>query len=60
MANWLRDRDISRVGGPFLKFNVIDMERQLEVEVGWPVAREMDRDDRVLAGVRPPGRYASI
>ncbi len=60
VANWLRVRDITRVGGPFFKFNVIDMERQLEVEVGWPVATEITGHDRVLAGVLPAGRYASV
>jgi effector-binding domain-containing protein len=60
VRNWLRERGTSLAGAPFFKFNVIDMERQMEVEVGWPVAAEMKGDDRVLAGVLPAGRYASV
>lgn len=60
VRNWLREHDTNPAGAPFFKFNVIDMERQLEMEVGWPVAAEMKGDDRVLAGVLPAGRYASL
>jgi hypothetical protein len=41
VRNWLREHNASPAGAPFFKFNVIDMERQLEVEVGWPVAAEL-------------------
>ncbi len=44
-------------GAPFWKYNVIDVERQLEVEVGFPVAIPVAGDDRVLAGVLPAGKY---
>jgi effector-binding domain-containing protein len=60
VRNWLRERDTTPAGPPFFKFDVIDMERQLEVEVGWPVGAEMKGDDPVLAGVLPAGRYASV
>jgi effector-binding domain-containing protein len=36
------------------------MDRSLEVEVGVPVAAVVDGDDQVLAGVLPPGQYASV
>jgi effector-binding domain-containing protein len=48
------------VGLPFWKYNVIDMERELEVEVGVPVAAAAAGDDRVLAGVLPAGRHATL
>lgn len=57
---WLRERDIPPAGPPFWKYNVVDMDRDLEVEVGAPVAAAVDGDDRVLAGVLPPGRYATL
>jgi effector-binding domain-containing protein len=57
---WLRERDIPPAGPPFWKYNVIDMDRGLEVEVGVPVAAAVDGDDRVLAGVLAPGRYATL
>ena len=57
---WLAERGVSPVGDPFWKYNVIDMERELEVEVAAPVATAVDGDDRVLAGVIPSGRYATL
>jgi len=57
---WLGERDIPPAGPPFWKYNLIDMERLLEVEVGVPVAAPVDGDDRVLAGVLPAGRYATL
>jgi effector-binding domain-containing protein len=57
---WLGARGIAPAGAPFWKYNVVDMERQLEVEVGVPVADPAPGDDRVRAGVLPPGRYATL
>ena len=57
---WLGQRGVVPAGPPFWKYNVIDMERGLEVEVGVPVATSVDGDDRVLAGVLPAGRYATL
>jgi effector-binding domain-containing protein len=57
---WLRERGIPAAGPRFWKFNVIDMARFLEVEAGVPVAAPVDGDDRVLAGVLPAGRYATV
>jgi effector-binding domain-containing protein len=57
---WLGSRDVQPAGYPFWKYNVIDMDGDLEVEVGVPVPRAVDGDDRVLAGVLPAGRYATL
>ncbi len=45
---------------PFFRYNVIDMERQLEMEAGVPVQAAIDGDDQVIAGVIPAGRYATV
>jgi len=45
---------------PFLKYNVIDMMRQLEIDNGVPVAAPVDGDGDVIAGAVPPGRYATV
>jgi effector-binding domain-containing protein len=57
---WLGERGIAPAGPPFWKYNVIDMDRGLEVEVGAPVATVVDGDGQVLAGVLAPGRYATL
>src|ERR1700691_5653457 len=60
LKRWLSQRGSAPAGAPFFKYNVIDMERHLEVEVGLPVADAIAGDDRVIAGVLLPGRYATM
>jgi effector-binding domain-containing protein len=57
---WLGARGLEPAGPPFFRYNLIDMERQLEVEVGVPVAVATAADGEVLAGVLPAGRYAAV
>ena len=57
---WLGARGIAPAGPPFLKYNVIDMMRQLEIDNGVPVAAPVDGDGDVIAGAIPPGRYATL
>ena len=57
---WLAARGIAPAGPPFFRYNVIDMERQLEVEAGVPVASAVDGDGRVQPGTLPAGRYATL
>jgi len=57
---WLGARGLTPAGPPFLKFNVIDMARELEMENGVPVAAPVNGDDLVVAGVLPAGRYATV
>jgi effector-binding domain-containing protein len=58
VRGWLAHQGLAPSGAPFFKYNVIDMERQLEVEVGFPIAATPDGGERVLVGVLPAGRYA--
>ncbi len=57
---WLAARGIAPAGPPFWRYNVIDMARNLEVEAGCPVAEPVAGDGRVVAGVLPAGRYATL
>jgi effector-binding domain-containing protein len=57
---WLAARGAAPAGPPFWKYNVIDMARGLEIEAGSPVAEGISGDGRVLAGVLPAGRYATL
>jgi effector-binding domain-containing protein len=57
---WLRERDVPPADYPFWKYNVVDMDRGLEVEVGVPVAVAMHGDGQVLADVLAAGRYATL
>ena len=57
---WLGAHGIAPAGAPFWKYDLIDMERGLEVEVGVPIAAPTTGDERVFAGVLPAGRYATL
>jgi effector-binding domain-containing protein len=60
VAGWMRQHAISPAGAPFTRYLVIDMARELEIEVGWPVASSVSGDGRIQAGAIPAGRYASL
>lgn len=59
---WLGAHGLAPAGPPFLKYNVIDMMRQLEIDNGVPVAAPVDSggDAEVISGVLPAGRYATL
>jgi effector-binding domain-containing protein len=57
---WLGGRAAAPAGAPFWKYNVIDMARELEIEAGVAVAAAVAGDDRVVSGVLPAGRYATL
>ena len=57
---WIASHGLAPAGAPFFKYIVIDMERQLEVEVGVPVQAVVDGDDQVISGVLPAGRFATV
>jgi effector-binding domain-containing protein len=54
---WLAARGVQPAGPPFWKYNKIDMEGELEVEVGVPTAEEVSGDERVQGHLLPAGRY---
>jgi effector-binding domain-containing protein len=57
---WLDAHGVAPTGAPFFRYHVIDMERDLEVEIGVPVAEPVVGDGPVSAGVLPGGRYVSV
>ncbi|WP_147260079.1 GyrI-like domain-containing protein [Pseudonocardia hierapolitana] len=59
LFGWLAERGVDPAGPPFFRYLLIDMERELDVEAGVPVAAPVDGDGEVLAGVLPAGRYAT-
>jgi effector-binding domain-containing protein len=57
---WLAERGAGAAGPPFWKYNVIDMDRELEIEAGVTVPQPLAGDGRVVAGTLPAGRYATL
>lgn len=62
VAGWLAERGAVPVGPPYFRYHVIDMEGELLVEAGFPVADHADlRDDgEVALGEIPAGQYAVV
>src|SRR5262249_51166979 len=60
LFSWIGRKGIAPSGAPFFKYNVINMSRALELEVGVPVSGKVEGDARVVAGILPGGRYASL
>ena len=56
--SWLGARGIAPAGPPFFRYHIIDMDRQLQVEVGVPVASAVEDDGEIRAGTLPAGRFA--
>jgi effector-binding domain-containing protein len=59
LFGWLAAHEATAAGPPFLKYNVIDMDRELQIEAGVPVTTPVAGDDRVQAGTLPGGRYVT-
>ena len=59
---WLGARGLAPAGPPLFRYNVIDMARELEVDVAVPVAAPVDGngDGHVVSGALPAGRYATL
>jgi effector-binding domain-containing protein len=57
---WLEAHHIAPAGPPFWRYVVVDMDAELELETGVPVATPIDGNGEVLHSVLPGGRYATV
>jgi effector-binding domain-containing protein len=55
---WLGTHGIAPAGPPFFRYKVIDMDRQLLVEVGIPVGSAVQDDGDIRPGTLPAGQFA--
>jgi effector-binding domain-containing protein len=60
LREWMKQAGVEPAGKPFFRFYVINMEGEMDVEVGIPVATALAGNGRVCGGVMPAGRYASL
>ena len=60
LFGWLHEHGVTPAGPPFIRYHVIDMMAELDVEFGVPVGVTVPESDRVRAGVLPPGRYVTL
>jgi effector-binding domain-containing protein len=57
---WLGARGSVPAGPPFFRYRVIDMARELEIDVGVPVAIPLTGDQRIVTDIIPAGNYATL
>jgi effector-binding domain-containing protein len=57
---WVKQHGVEPAGPPFLRYHVIDMAGEMDIEVGVPVRSGQPGDERVSPGMLPAGRYASL
>src|SRR5688572_3939034 len=60
VVKWLSAKGMKPSGPPLLRYLVVDMEKGLQIEVGFPVAKAVQGDKRVIAGTLPAGRYVEV
>jgi effector-binding domain-containing protein len=57
---WLGARASVPSGPPFFRYRVIDMTKELEIDVGVPVAISLTGDQRIVTDIIPAGKYATL
>lgn len=60
LVNWLKVRNLTPAGPFFLRYYVIDMEGEMDIEFGVLGMEGISGDGRVTEGEIPAGRYASL
>jgi effector-binding domain-containing protein len=60
LRRWVQTPGIADEGPYFLRYHVIDMNHQMDIEVGYVVSQQLPGDDRVIPGSLPAGTYASL
>jgi effector-binding domain-containing protein len=58
--DWLGAQGIAPAGPPFWRYVVVDMDAELELETGVPVASQVEGEEQVNTGIFPGGRYATV
>ncbi len=60
LFGWLAEHGTAVAGPPFIRYHVIDMEGELQVEMGIPAGVQAGDGDRIRPGTLPAGRYAVL
>ena len=60
VLSWVKEHGVGTGDPPFMRLYVINMEGEMDMELGVPVARRIQPDGRITPGVLPTGRYASL
>lgn len=58
LFGWVATHGGTSAGPPFFRYHLVDMDGEMVVEVGVPVAAPLEGDGDVTADTLPSGRYA--
>ena len=54
---WLAEHHVEWAGAPFIRYLAVDMDAEIEIHMGVPVAAGVTGDDAVFDDALPAGRY---
>jgi effector-binding domain-containing protein len=57
---WAGEHGVRPDGPPYMRYYVIDMAGQMDIELGIPVSEPVQPNGGITPGVLPAGRYASL
>ena len=60
LFGWLAGSGLAVGGPPFIRYLVIDMPGEMQIEMGVPVAAPITASGRIQPGTLPGGRYAVL
>src|SRR5258708_22389029 len=60
LLTWLAAQGVKPAGGPFMRFHVINMKSNMDVEIGGPVASALSGNGHIAPDVLPAGQYAAL
>jgi effector-binding domain-containing protein len=60
LFGWLAEHGVAPAGPPFIRYLVVDMAGELQIELAVPAEAEPPDGDRVRSGVLPAGRYVVL
>jgi effector-binding domain-containing protein len=60
LMSWVNNHGVEPSGVSFLRYHVIDMLGEMDIEVGIPTNAEVVGDGRVNPGILPAGRYGTL
>jgi effector-binding domain-containing protein len=58
--DWMKSQNIHPSGPAIIRYLTTDMPKELDIDVGFTVARAVKGDDRVTVDFLPAGKYATL
>ncbi len=60
LLQWFKAQGITPGAPPFLRYHVIDMKGEMDLEYGIPVEQPLEGSGRIKLAILPAGRYVSL